>query len=54
MPTTAGPEDSQKVDSGSGSEASTQVSLVIAPAALEMRIAPPSRSTRVRPPGITT
>ena len=51
---TGAPDCSQKPVSASGSDASTQVSLEIAPAWLEMRPSPSSGATRVRPPGITT
>ena len=54
MRSTGGPDCSQNPVSRSGSEASTQVSLVIAPAWLEIRSSPSSGATRVSPPGITT
>ncbi len=50
---TAGPDCSQNPVRRSGSEASTQVSLLIAPAWLEIRAVAASAATRVSPPGMT-
>ena len=59
MASTRGPGTSQNPDNFSGSDASTQVSLLMAPAWLEIRgrrgTAPsPGPATRVNPPGIAT
>src|SRR5687768_15032149 len=52
MALTAGPSRSHQPDEGSGSEASTQVSLLSAPAWFEISERPVAAATRVSPPGM--